>query len=220
MSVSEHSSSRGILIGAAATVVAAIIVSVGSIVAASRNRESLEEKIVVLQKRLDQAVKERDEAIKRFRQPVPPPPEPVPDRETPRRPSEVISTASLKGFDIALYGCVKDGGGKVTCFISVTNNEAEREIKLLAEPTYDYSSRAVDDARRELRAEGAEIGSKEGRQPEVSIPSGSALDGTISFNVPASSRSFTVLQVGFEYEYHSYKAEFRNVALTLADGSG
>ncbi len=219
----EGTSHRGVIIAAVATVVAAIIVSAGTIIAASRNRESLEEKIGQLQKRLATTAQERDAANTRIAQlqeqlarrrngprtdeDGPPPVDP------PARPMTVVGTVSFKGFDVALNGCIKDSG-KVTCYLSVTNNEAEREITLLAQPGWDLSSRAIDDARRELRAQHAEFGSKEGNRPEVSIPSGTTLDGTLFFNVPATTKTFTVLQACFTYEYNEYKAEFRNVTLT------
>jgi hypothetical protein len=221
--VPEGTSHRGVVIAAVATVIAAIIVSAGTIIAASRNRESLEEKIAQLEKRLGAAAEERDAAKAQAaqlqeqlsRRRIEPP---VTDTQPPAvaekaaRPTAILGTVSFKGFDVAFTGCVKDGGS-VACYFAVKNNEAEREVTLLAANTRTYCSRAVDDARRPLLAENAEFGGQEGRLPDPRIPSETTFDGTLFFNVPASSRTFTVLQIWFSYEYKEYKAEFRNVSL-------
>jgi hypothetical protein len=119
-------------------------------------------------------------------------------------------------FDIVLTKCVKSGG-LVTCSLSLTNHGVEREFNFVASGIYNGTSRAFDEGHREIPADGAQLGTREGRLVRMSIPSGQTVNGGLFFSVPLATQTFTLLQVAFGlYDFNhtsQHRVEFRDVHL-------
>lgn len=211
------------LIAAFATVLAAVILALGGIIAAGkRDRAELREEISTLQASLNDKTKQISVLEQKLRVaesasdspssavvPTAAAGDPIPPPSVVRT---LIGKQQEQGFDIAFYGC-RRAAGVVRCEFEVTNTKAERYFRVQAD-TDQRDSRGYDENGQQLLATSAEIPGA--YHAGLTIPDGVTVRASVTFTtVPASTTKFVVLKFVFMYEHDRYSVEFRNVELTV-----
>lgn len=209
------------LIAAFATVLAAVILASGGVIAAGRrDRAELREEISILQATLSSKTKQISVLEQKLRVAgslvldagaTVVPSTSTPDGVPPPVARTLIGRQQEQGFDIGFYGCYR-AAGAVRCQFDVTNTKAERYFRVLAD-TDQRDSRGYDDQGQQLLATSAEIPGAD--HAGLTIPDGVTVNASVTFTtVPASTTTFVVLKFVFTYEYNRYSVEFRNVNLS------
>lgn len=219
------------IIAAIATVLAAVILASGTIIASGkRDRDSLRDEVEVLRQdakaktskinQLETDLAERDRQLQQLEKtgggvdPV--------KTETVREsagaqpwPDTPLGHADAEGFGIDFFGCTRTSG-KVECRFTVTNTKEERDFRLAAS---DYNSgstnsRGIDPGGHQIAAQRGTLGGgDEDTNPMITIPGGIAIRGTVILpDVSAAMSEYAVFQLGFSAN-NRQRVEFRNVKL-------
>jgi hypothetical protein len=102
----------------------------------------------------------------------------------------------------------------VTCQFKITNMGAARRMRPHARPDLFHNSRALTDQGPLINANGAVLAGVEGPMPELNVPSRVTIPASVKFrDVPPEVRTFTVLTIGFEINIDDHEVEFRDVPL-------
>jgi len=194
------------IITALASVLGAVILASGGIIAATyRAKDAAQDETGELRKQLVAKNTENQnlrgqiialsERLNRR-----PEPEPVPagDQEE-------------DGFRISRPECQRSGM-LVSCNFKIANNGVARHIRLHARPDLFHNSRALTNQGPLIHANGAVVAGVEGPLPELDVPSRVALPASVKFrDVPPEVTAFTVLTIGVEIAGDAHEIEFRDV---------
>lgn len=235
-SVGTSSRGKDAIIAAIATVLAAVVVAAGTIIAGGRREKtSLENQVTTLQGQIDAKTRETktlaatvvnlQQQVSKLEASA----ASIQGREsqtattgtagaspaTSTEPSPPVTrSADEADINIGFQRCMRRAG-KVICQFVVTNNGGERGVQINAD-SWAARSRAVDDQGKQQLAEGAEIAGVEAGRPSVTLPSKISVPAQIRFiGLPADVRSFKVLDIVFETS-GTYKVSFRDV--TISEG--
>jgi BMFP domain-containing protein YqiC len=215
------------IIAAFATVLAAVILAAGGIIANARHEEkSVRGELAAVQNQLDLKTREAQAQaaallslrgeVERLRRAIS-----VRDSrsETSKLTAEPIlgqphGSGEQQGFTVTLQRCTR-AGQTVTCDMTVTNNEAERHFMIHASRGYNQFSRAIDNEGQERPVNEAEIGGQSGTGPITLMPSRVNIRAALRFrDVSPAVTQFNILQVVFSIGgATSFKIEFREIPI-------
>ncbi|PYQ29414.1 MAG: hypothetical protein DMF56_10620 [Acidobacteria bacterium] len=221
------------IIAAIATVLAAVILASGTIIAAGkRDRDSLRDEAEALRQemklkigritQLETDVAVRDRQLQQLRQTragvIVPSTTDVPVSSTSEVdpwPEAARGHADADGFGIDFFGCVRVSGN-VECRFKVTNTKQERDFRLQAAGYNGDSinSRGIDPHGQQVGAQRGTLGGgDEDTNPRITIPNGITIRGTVLLpDVSAAMTEYVVFQLGFDGD-NRHRVDFRNVKL-------
>lgn len=120
-----------------------------------------------------------------------------------------------KGFIFHLRRC-EMSGDSITCHLTVTNKNQDRELRINGSRGYTPHSRIFDDSGNEYMAYQVQLGSKNGTNDMRSLLiSGIPTKISLSFQkVSTQARSLSLLEIGSWEKSGNFRAQLRNIPLS------
>lgn len=130
----------------------------------------------------------------------------------------VIQTERDLEYTFGLQGCARTGSS-TTCYVRVSNEGPERRLEVYANPNRSFTTRMIDQFGKQRYAEVAVIAGVEGEDPAVDIPTGVSVPALVRVkDVPPDVSKFAVLDLAFKSPDRLYerKVTFRDVTIKSA----